>query len=96
MEEKEKLALVIAKSDATFSDAKQALEAVLRVFNTKIILKETQHSSFIDGRCANILVKRKSIGIIGELHPAVMDNFGIEMPVVAFELDVECLNELIK
>ena len=35
-------------------------------------------SAFHPGRCAVIKVKGEQIGIMGELHPKVMDNYGIE------------------
>ena len=48
-------------------------------------------SSFLEGRVAGINVKKKLIGIVGEIHPQVLNNFGLENPVVAFEIDLGVL-----
>jgi phenylalanyl-tRNA synthetase beta chain len=40
---------------------------------------------------ARILVKGKQIGIIGEIRPEVLENWKLEMPVAAFEIEIENL-----
>lgn len=61
----------------------------MKKLNVKYKLKRTGHDSFIEGRVAEILVNGKSIGIIGEVHPAVLKNWKVEMPVTAFEIELE-------
>ena len=48
----------------------------------------TTHHSFIEGRVASLFVKGKYVGILGEVHPTVLENFGVEAPCVAFEFEV--------
>ncbi|MEE9541135.1 MAG: phenylalanine--tRNA ligase subunit beta, partial [Candidatus Thorarchaeota archaeon] len=43
---------------------------------------------FIDGRAGKILIDGKTVGVFGEVSPEVLDNFGIGMPVVAFEMEL--------
>ncbi len=43
---------------------------------------------FIDGRAGKILINGKTVGVFGEVSPEVLDNFGIGMPVVAFEMEL--------
>ena len=43
---------------------------------------------FIDGRSGKILIDGKIVGVFGEVSPEVLDNFGIGMPVVAFEMEL--------
>jgi phenylalanyl-tRNA synthetase beta chain len=53
-------------------------------------LQKMEHSSFIKGRAANILVDNKSVGIIGEVHPKVLEDWKIRNPVVVLEIkDIE-------
>ena len=85
--ETEKIAAVIAKADANFGDAKQAVETLCRPFGMEVMLKAKKHASFIEGRCAEVIIKKEVVGILGEVHPQVLENFGIDMPVVGFELD---------
>ena len=43
---------------------------------------------FIDGRAGKILINGEPMGVFGEVSPEVLDNFGIGMPVVAFEMEL--------
>ena len=43
---------------------------------------------FIDGRAGKILINGEPVGVFGEVSPEVLDNFGIGMPVVAFEMEL--------
>ncbi|MFW9985712.1 MAG: phenylalanine--tRNA ligase subunit beta, partial [Candidatus Odinarchaeota archaeon] len=51
-------------------------------------VKKTSNVSFIKGRVANLFIEGKRLGVIGEIHPAVLQNYGIEAPCVAFELEI--------
>jgi len=86
-----KLSAAIADSTVGFSDISPILDAFLTCFGIKYKLVAKNHPSFIPGRSAEIVVNKKSIGFIGELHPAVLANWKIEMPVAAFEINIEKL-----
>jgi phenylalanyl-tRNA synthetase beta chain len=79
----------IANSKATYEELSSVLDALLSNLGLKYQLKAFGHNSFIGGRAAEIIVNRKSIGFIGEVSPEVLSNWKIEMPVVAFEMDLE-------
>ena len=81
-----KLAVALAYPRVTFTEAKEILESVMRHLGFVYELQEVEHPSFIPGRVGKIVVDGKEIGIIGELHPAVLENWGIEMPTAVFEL----------
>jgi phenylalanyl-tRNA synthetase beta chain len=81
-----RLALAISHSSVNFTEAKQNLDAIFRSLNKNYELREAEHDSFIIGRCAKIFVDNEDIGIIGEIHPSVLEKWGLEMPVVAFEI----------
>ncbi|RLF30201.1 MAG: phenylalanine--tRNA ligase subunit beta [Thermoplasmata archaeon] len=49
--------------------------------------------SMIAGRVAEILVDGEGVGVVGEIHPQVLENFELEAPVVAGEFDVSKLLE---
>lgn len=82
----QRLAFAISHSDVTFTEAKQCLDAVFSNLGIKIAVREEEHESFIAGRCAAIYSGKERIGIIGEVHPQVLANWGLEMPVVGFEV----------
>ena len=48
----------------------------------------TRHSSFIEGRVAKVIVDGKDIGVIGELHPQVILNWGLAVPISAAEISI--------
>ncbi len=50
--------------------------------------------SYHPGRCANIVVGDTVLGVLGQVHPLVMQNYGISIPVYAAELDFDKLFEL--
>jgi phenylalanyl-tRNA synthetase beta chain len=75
--------------DADFTYAKQVLCSLLASIGKECKVKESERKSFIPGRVGDIIVKGRKVGLVGELHPAVLSNFGIEMPVCVFELDLD-------
>ena len=91
-----RLGFCLASKDATFTSAKQILEFLFDSLDiTSYTLDKAEHPSFIKGRCGRVKVKNKKIAYIGEINPLVLENFGIEMPVVAFELNLTELHELV-
>jgi phenylalanyl-tRNA synthetase beta chain len=81
-----RLAFAITHSTANFTEAKQNLDAIFRMLGKTIELQDAEHDSFIAGRCAKIVVNNENIGIIGEIHPSVLEKWGFEMPVIVFEI----------
>ncbi|MBI2671659.1 phenylalanine--tRNA ligase subunit beta [Candidatus Woesearchaeota archaeon] len=84
-----KLSCLIAHEKANFTEIKQVLDYLSQVLNINFNIKELKHDSFIEGRCASILINNKEIGFLGEIHPKVLDNFQLAVPVSALELDLE-------
>jgi phenylalanyl-tRNA synthetase beta chain len=89
--ERRTVAAVLARTDASYEDAKARLQTVARAFDKDLQTPPTSHPSFIDGRTAAIVLDGESVGIIGELHPRVIVEHDLEVPVVAFEFDLEAL-----
>jgi phenylalanyl-tRNA synthetase beta chain len=86
-----KLACAIANTKASYEEISSVLDALMRNLGVKYRLKKAKHKSFILGRCAEILVENELIGFIGEIYPAVLENWKIEMPVATFEINLEKL-----
>ncbi len=86
-----KLCAGISHSNAGFVEIKSNLDAFFRNIGKSFELKEIEDEAFISGRAAAIIVNGNEIGVIGEIHPEVLTNFGIEYPVALFELNVEKL-----
>lgn len=84
-----KIVVAIADSKVGYEEIAGVLDSLLSKLNVNYKLKRSKHDSFIEGRIAEIIVKNKSIGFVGEIHPAVLKNWKLEMPTVAFEIDLE-------
>ena len=93
-DEKTRLAVSLADSKVTFTDIKQILDVIFNSLDLKYEIKETEHDSFISGRVGRVSCKGKEIAYIGEINPQVIDNFTLETPIAALELNLTDLFEL--
>ena len=57
---------------------------------------EKLNSTFHPGRCANLIAGGKTIGVIGQIHPAVAENYGVSSDVYVAEIDFEDMLMLAK
>ena len=85
------VAAVVARTDATYEDAKARLQAVCDDFDADLETPAIDHPSFIPGRAAAVELDGERAGVAGELHPAVLVEHDIEVPVAAFEFDLSGL-----
>ena len=88
-EEKENLALAIAP--ANFTEVRQILEYLSKMMNIKLDISESDKipNHFIEGRTIAINLDGKTIGFLGEIHPKILKNWKIKMPVALFEINLE-------
>jgi len=87
--EKTNLSSISAHKDANFTEIKSILQSALKTgFGIKIDTKTISHPSFEEGRCANIIVNKKSVGIIGEINSKIIENYKIRVSVVGFEISL--------
>ena len=89
------LAVVSAHQKVTLTEARQFLDSLLRHLGLKVEISATEHASFIPGRAGKISVLGTAIGTLGEINPEVLDSFGIEQPVAAFEINLTELFPLV-
>ena len=84
------LTLGMYGDDVDFYTLKGLIENVLEAVsvNRYDIVKETENGSYHPGRCANITVGKDVIATIGEVHPAVLENYGIEKRAYLAEVNV--------
>lgn len=85
------LGAVIAHSAAHFSEIHSCLEILLFNLGREYNLEPVQHPSFLEGRAGRIVVAGVPLGVIGEVHPDVLERWQIAMPVVAFDVNLSRL-----
>ena len=93
LEEKDNLAIAI--SPGNFTKLKQILDYLSKMLNIELTVEEASvfPNWFIEGRVASIVFNGKEIGFFGEIHPKVLDNFKVKMPVALLEIS---LNEILE
>ncbi len=91
--ERERLCISLAHGKANFTEIKQILDYLMRMFTVNYKIKESENPSFIDGRSGEIFVNKKYIGVIGEINPTILRNNKILMPVSSLEINIESLLE---
>lgn len=89
--ERRTVAAVLARNDASYEDAKARLQALCDEFAVALETPPTTHPSFIDGRAATIEIDGQPAGVIGELHPGVIVEHDVEVPVAGFEFELDAL-----
>jgi phenylalanyl-tRNA synthetase beta chain len=89
--ERRTVAAALARTDASYEDAKGHLQALATAFGATLETPPTDHPSFIDGRVATVVLDGEPAGVVGEVHPKVLVEHDLELPVVAFEFDLAAL-----
>ena len=86
-----------AGTDANFNTAAGQLQTLFYFLSREYDVEEPSSSEenadprFIPGRAAVILYKGNVAGIFGEIHPRVLENWGITVPCTAGEIDLDLL-----
>jgi phenylalanyl-tRNA synthetase beta chain len=83
--------LCVALTPGNFTDVKQILDYLERMMEIKFEIKAKEYveNYYVDGRVAEIYFNSKKIGSIGEIHPRILKNWKIKMPVSLFEIDLK-------
>ena len=78
-----------------FFGMKGAVEAVLEGLRIEGFRfeAETANPSYHPGRCARVYRGERLLGILGQIHPAVAENYGVDCELYAAELDFSALFE---
>jgi phenylalanyl-tRNA synthetase beta chain len=95
--EKEKLSIGIAPGN--FTELKQTFLYLFKMLGFENLeMREseeskTQNNHLIEGRFAEIYLDNSLLGMIGEIHPRILRNWKIKMPVALLEIDLEKIFE---
>ena len=80
------------EGDMNFFDAKGLLESLFSQLRVRTAYEPTKDSLFHPGRCAKIVSDERMLGVLGEVHPRILERFDLEGSCVAFfEVDLEAL-----
>jgi phenylalanyl-tRNA synthetase beta chain len=79
-----------------FYDIKGVIEALMDAIHLSVTYAPAEHPSFHPGKCAAVLMGEKSLGVFGELHPLVQENYDFVAPVLAADFDLEAILETLQ
>lgn len=85
------LGFLTADKQAGFTLISSHISALFFYLSTDYLLEEIEDPRFIKGRGARVISNGERVGIFGEVHPAVLENWGITMPCTAGEIDLDFL-----
>jgi phenylalanyl-tRNA synthetase beta chain len=85
------LGFLAAGSDMGFNQLSSLVSTLFYFMNRTYTMEEMVDPRFIEGRCGQLVSDGKVVGIFGEVHPAVLENWGITMPTIACEVDLNLL-----
>jgi phenylalanyl-tRNA synthetase beta chain len=88
------LAAAVSHGNASFTEVKSILDALLMNLGLRWQIREVKHPSFIAGRAGTVTIYKTEVGMIGEVHPQVLQNWTLENPVAAFELNMYKINKI--
>jgi phenylalanyl-tRNA synthetase beta chain len=74
-----------------FFDAKGSLEALLDGLHVRASFAPRDEFGFVSGRCAVITAEGVEVGLLGQVHPAVLREFDIERDTFLFEVRLGAL-----
>lgn len=78
---------------ADFFDVKGVVENVLEALGIKkfSVSRETENPIFHPGKTAKLIVNRQEAGVIGEIHPDVIENYGVDTSVYIAQINLDVL-----
>ena len=77
-----------------FFALKGAVEAILgeiRAANVTFEAPQIPNPSYHPGRCAQVLANGQEVGVFGQIHPLVAQNYGVDAEFYCAELDFDQL-----
>lgn len=92
-DEPKMLSLGIYGPEESFFTLKGAVETVLESIRAENVTYEAERTnpSYHPGRCAKVYVKGQEVGILGQIHPLVAANYGVDAELYYAELRFDAL-----
>ena len=87
--EVEKFIMAVYGANKDFFFLKGAVEKILWALNIEDVkfVRNTTNTTYHPGRCADVVVNGSVVATMGELHPAVLNNYGIKTKVCICDLN---------
>lgn len=91
------LGCLVAHSQSSFTESEMYLDSLCRAMaGAETVASPNASWAFARGRSAGVSLREKEVAQVGELAPAVIQAFGLGVPVSGFEADLSLLYGLLK
>jgi phenylalanyl-tRNA synthetase beta chain len=75
-----------------YADIRAVADAIAHELDRELTVRAADHPSFIPSRAAGLALKSGGdVGVMGEVHPEVLEAYGLRHPVAVLELDLQSL-----
>ena len=78
-------------AQADYNESASHMATLMYYLGKEYSVKEASDPRFIPGRQAEVWHEGTKIGVFGEVHPAILEAFGIAMPCAGGEIDLDIL-----
>lgn len=86
------LGFLSASSEMGFNQLNSVIATIFYYLNHEYVMEDLDDPRFIAGRCGKLLCNGVVVGVFGEVHPAVLESWGITMPTISCEIDLDLLH----
>lgn len=96
-EERQVLSMGIYGNDMDFYNLKGVVELMLHelgLFEKTKFVPVTTDPTFHPGRTAAMKIEHMEVGILGEVHPKIRENYGFNIPILLAEIDLDAMLDL--
>ena len=83
-----KIAATTIHTGAGFTEIRSCLDTLLAGLGIRFQVVPATQPSFLEGRTGEVMSGQKRLGVVGELHPKIIREWGLSLPVAAFELEI--------
>lgn len=87
------LSATIADTKANLTQIKEIVDTLSTLFKWEFDIKESYKPYLIEGRQGAIYYNNEEIGVFGELHPQILENFDLLVPLCILEINIEKILE---
>ena len=86
------LSALLSHPQASVSELQGVLELLFERMDRSLAIHSSALPPYLPGRCGvYVNTKGERVATVGEIHPGTLDRWGIRMPTVCFEVDLEAL-----
>ena len=93
---KKRLGGVTIHAKASFTECKSIIQSLSAALGFTCDIAVAEHPAYVPGRCAYVSAGSQTVGVFGEVHPHTIESFELKYPVVAFEMYLDKIHNMLE